>query len=50
VAREYVIYTDTGAYYGNFHGGALLRSADFDAVNARILELYPGSILPGRCT
>lgn len=38
MAREYVIYTDesikSGAYYGNFYGGALLRSSDFDDVNA----------------
>jgi hypothetical protein len=40
VAREYVIYMDesikSGAYYGNFYGGALLRSTDFDAVNSAL--------------
>ncbi|HYK04019.1 MAG TPA: DUF3800 domain-containing protein [Thermoanaerobaculia bacterium] len=40
MAREYVLYTDesikTGLYFGNFYGGALLRSSDFDAVNAEL--------------
>lgn len=40
MAREYIIYTDesikSGTYYGNFYGGVLLRSSDFDAVNAAL--------------
>jgi len=51
VAREYVIYTDesikTGVYYGNFYGGALLRSTDFDAVNATLREVATAERLTG---
>ena len=43
MAREYIIYTDesvrSGTFYGNFYGGALLRSNDFDAVNAQLREV-----------
>ncbi|WP_160044721.1 DUF3800 domain-containing protein [Paenibacillus sp. USDA918EY] len=37
---QYIIYTDEsekyGKYYGNFYGGALIRSADFDAINSAL--------------
>ncbi|MBV8897226.1 MAG: DUF3800 domain-containing protein [Acidobacteriaceae bacterium] len=51
MAREYVIYTDesikTGLYYGNFYGGALLRSADFDDVNAKLRAVAAAENLTG---
>jgi hypothetical protein len=51
VAREYVIYTDesikTGLYYGNFYGGALLRSSDFDNVNAELRAVATAEHLTG---
>jgi len=42
VAREYVIYTDEsvkgGPFFGNFYGGALLRSTDVERVNGILRE------------
>jgi hypothetical protein len=40
---QYIIYTDEsekkGKYYGNFYGGALIRSIDFDQINADIKRM-----------
>lgn len=51
MAREYVIYTDesvkTGSYYGNFYGGAILRSSDFDSVNAHLRAVAVAENLTG---
>lgn len=51
VPREYVIYTDesikSGAFYGNFYGGALLRSSDIDAVNKHLREIAVAAGLTG---
>ena len=51
MAREYIIYTDesikSGTYYGNFYGGALLRSSDFDSVNAHLRGVAFASGLTG---
>lgn len=51
VPREYIIYTDesikSGALYGNFYGGALLRSGDIDAVNRKLREVAISSGLTG---
>lgn len=51
MAREYVIYTDesvkSGQYYGNFYGGALLRSKDFDTTNAQLREVATAQGLTG---
>ena len=49
--REYIIYTDesikSGALYGNFYGGALLRSGDIDAVNNHLREIATAAGLTG---
>ncbi len=40
MSREFIIYTDEsdrdGKYFANFYGGALIRSADVDAVRAEL--------------
>ncbi|HVR38731.1 MAG TPA: hypothetical protein VMU84_06520, partial [Thermoanaerobaculia bacterium] len=51
MSREYIIYTDesikSGPLYGNFYGGALLRSNDIDRVNAELRDIATAAHLTG---
>ena len=51
MSREYLIYTDesikSGPLYGNFYGGALLRSADVEPVNSYLRDIATSVGLTG---